>query len=94
MSINAAPRSSFNFAASAITPGSQPASCTDIGNASARFIDRLRVFLFCLIIASLAIISDTTSPAPNFLTRRRKGKSVTPDIGARITGDNNLTGPI
>jgi hypothetical protein len=49
---------------------------------------------FCRIIASLAIISDTTSPAPLCFTRRRNGRSVTPDIGARITGSSSFTGPI
>ena len=41
-----------------------------------------------------AIISDTTRPTPQPLTRRRNGMSVTPDIGARITGLSRLTVPI
>jgi hypothetical protein len=46
------------------------------------------------IRAWLAIISETTSPAPKRLARRRKGKSVTPDMGARITGLSSVIGPI
>jgi hypothetical protein len=42
------------------------------------------------IIASLAIISDTTRPAPSRLTSLRNGKSLTPDIGARMTGSPSL----
>ena len=37
-------------------------------------------------IAQEAIISDTTSPVPSSRARRRNGRSVTPDIGARMTG--------
>src|SRR5947209_14398300 len=36
--------------------------------------------------SSLAVISDTTRPAPSAAARRRNGTSVTPDIGARKTG--------
>src|SRR6266478_5855068 len=45
------------------------------------------------MIASLAIISETTSPAPRRFTSRRKGRSLTPDIGARMTGSSNVTEP-
>src|SRR3546814_9051158 len=45
-------------------------------------------------MASEAIISDTTRPAPLRFTRRRNGKSVTPDMGARITGSSIETEPI
>ena len=44
--------------------------------------------------AALAIISETTSPAPLRLTRRRKGRSVTPDMGARMTGSSSRIGPM
>jgi len=77
-----------------MTCGSQPASCTDIGNSSAQLVD---IFIDCRvwrIIASLAIISETTSPAPSRFTRRRNGISVTPDIGARMTGSLRVIGPI
>src|SRR5258708_8944375 len=43
--------------------------------------------------AWLAIISDTTSDAPRRFTMRRNGRSVTPDIGARITGSSIATEP-
>src|SRR5882757_6286802 len=43
--------------------------------------------------AWLAIISDTTSDAPRRFTMRRNGRSVTPDIGARITGSSISTEP-
>src|SRR5579871_3253311 len=35
--------------------------------------------------SSLAVISETTRPAPSAEARRRNGASVTPDIGARKT---------
>ena len=38
-----------------------------------------------------AIISETTSPAPCCLARRRNGRSVTPDMGARMTGRSSRT---
>src|SRR5215468_10732631 len=38
-----------------------------------------------LIRSSLAVISETTRPAPRPAAIRRKGASVTPDIGARKT---------
>src|SRR5262249_19169074 len=44
--------------------------------------------------SSLAVISDTTRPAPSSAAIRRKGESVTPDIGARKTGLATLTSPI
>ena len=36
--------------------------------------------------AQEAIISETTMPAPNCLAVLRNGRSVTPDMGARMTG--------
>jgi len=47
-----------------------------------------------MIIAREAIISEITKGAPNFFTKRRKGKSVTPDIGARRTLPGNVIFPI
>ena len=94
MSIISAPRSTFSFAASAITSGSQPANWTTRGpcvpSPSAMRSDR-RVFW---IIDLLAIISETTMPPPRRCTRRRNGGSVTPVIGARITGSASETLPI
>ncbi len=94
MSMMAAPRSALSLAASPMTLGSQPASCTDIGASSAQLVIIFMVWRVWRIIASLAIISDTTSPAPSCFTRRRNGMSVTPDMGARITGSSILMGPI
>src|SRR5271166_6571556 len=52
-----------------------------------------KVVRFSRIIAQDAIISETTMPAPCSFARRRNGKSVTPDIGATITGVSILTPP-
>ena len=43
--------------------------------------------------ASLAIISETTTPAPRLAARRRNGASVMPDMGARNTRFGSVTGP-
>ena len=94
MSMIRAPRSALSFAASAMTRGSQPASCTAIGCSSAQLLAIVIDWRVSRIIASLAIISETTSPAPSRLTRRRNGRSLTPDIGARMTGSSRLTEPI
>ena len=93
-SISAAPRSRFSFAASATTSGSQPASCTAIGCSSAAWEAIRNVLRAAWIIAFEAIISLTTRPTPQRLTRRRNGMSVTPDIGARITGLSSRIGPM
>jgi hypothetical protein len=45
-------------------------------------------------MAWLAIISDTTRPAPLRFTSRRNGISVTPDMGARMTGSTKLNDAI
>jgi len=45
-------------------------------------------------LALLAIISETTSPAPKRWTIFRKGSSVIPDIGARKTGFSRRMGPM
>ncbi len=44
--------------------------------------------------SALAVISETTRPAPSRATRRRNGASVTPDIGARITRFGKVRAPI
>ena len=94
MSMIAAPRSALSFAASAITAGSQPASCTAIGNSSGAVRAMVSVRRAARIIAWLAIISETTSPAPWDVTKRRNGRSVTPDMGARTTGLSSATEPM
>src|SRR3954464_10189273 len=43
--------------------------------------------------SSLAVISETTRPAPSDAAKRRNGASVTPDIGARNTRLANSTPP-
>src|SRR3954447_24282189 len=44
--------------------------------------------------SSLAVISDTTRPAPSAAASRRNGASVMPDIGASSTGFAIATLPI
>ena len=93
MSMIAAPRSTFSRAASAMISGSWPASCTAMGNSSAQSVELRMDARAARTISWLAIISDTTSPAPCPRTMSRKGRSVTPDIGARMTGSSMRTGP-
>src|SRR5688572_5470795 len=93
MSMSAAPRSSLSLAASAMTSGSHPASWTAMGYSSGEFSAMRMVWRDSRIIAWLAIISETTSPAPSRFTRRRNGMSETPDMGARKTGSSIRTGP-
>jgi hypothetical protein len=81
-------------AASAITAGSQPASWTAIGCSSGSERSMRRLWRVSRIIACEAIISETTSPAPKRLTRRRNGRSLIPESGARITGASSRRGPI
>ena len=76
-----------------MTAGSQPASCTAIGCSSGQVCAIVSDCRVSRIVAWLAIISDTTSAAPSRLTMRRNGRSVTPDIGARITGSSIETEP-
>ncbi len=76
-----------------MTCGSQPASCTAIGCSSAQLVVIVIDWRVWRIIASLAIISETTRPAPKDLTSRRNGRSVTPDIGARMTGSSRAMEP-
>ena len=94
MSMMWAPRSRFILAASAITSGSQPASWMASGCSSSPLIDMRSVLRAARIIALPAIISETTRPTPQRLTRRRNGKSVTPAMGARITGSLRRREPI
>ncbi len=78
-------------AASAIASGSQPASCTEEGPPPATTSAMRIVLRFSRTIAQEAIISETTSPAPRDLAKARKGRSVTPESGARITGLSSVT---
>ena len=64
MSMIAAPRCSLSLAASAITWGSQPASCIDTGSSTGSHIAFWSDWRVSRTIAWLAIISLTVSPAP------------------------------
>src|SRR5438034_4452427 len=94
MSTMSAPAASAILAASAITPGSPPISCTETGRWSqprsiSRNDSRCR-----RTSASLLIISVQASPAPNSRAILRKGASVTPAIGATYTGEVSADEPI
>ena len=93
MSIMSAPRSTASRAASAMAVGSQPASCRALIPPQPSTSAIAMVLRFSRIIAQEAIISDTTMPPPSCLASRRNGRSVTPDIGARITGVSIRTPP-
>ena len=73
--------------------GSQPASWTAIGCSSAQLCAIASDWRVSRIAAWLAIISETTKAAPCRLTMRRNGRSVTPDIGARMTGSSRVIEP-
>ena len=93
MSITSAPSPAAIRAPSAIQRASQPASCTTWvalpGGSNRSWALRLPA-----ASAAQAVISETTRPAPISAARRRKGASVTPDIGASTTGLASLTLPI
>src|ERR1700754_4427538 len=87
------PPASAIRAPSAIQLASQPANCTTCGPipvASQRNRDIGRPLTRSL----LAVISETTSPAPKAAAKRRNGASVTPDIGASSTGVPTAISPI
>ena len=85
MSMMAAPQASAIRAASPIQRASQPANCTTCVRRP-RPSTRSRASGRPSASAALAVISETTKPAPRSAARRRNGASVTPDIGAKITG--------
>ena len=95
MSIRLAPNPSAMRAASAIAAGSQPASWIEFGPSPSTPAIR-KVAWFSRTIAQDAIISETTIPVPSRFANRRNGRSVTPDIGARMTGVSMVTarGPV
>ena len=93
MSIRSAPRSTASRAASAIASGSQPASCSALTPPHPSISAIASVLRFSRTIAQEAIISETTMPPPSRFATRRNGRSVTPDIGARITGVSMRTPP-
>ena len=91
MSTKFAPWPTAMRAASAIAAGSHPANCTALGPPQPSTSAMRSVALFSRTMAQDAIISDTTRPAPCCLARRRNGRSVTPDMGARMTGTSSRT---
>src|SRR4051794_34665352 len=93
MSMMSAPSASAIRAPSAIQCVSQPASWTTCGPIPVAS-QRNRDIRWPLASSSLAVISETTRPAPNSAASRRTGESVTPDIGARKTGVATSISPI
>ena len=87
MSMIRAPCPATMRAASAIQPGSRPASCTAVASSASPSSARARTPGLAATISWLATISDTTSPAPRRATSRRNGRSVMPAIGASRTGE-------
>src|SRR4051812_6594017 len=94
MSMMSAPLSALYFAASAIISGSAPAICTTRGSTSPSWLPRRMVFSEPHRREFDATISETAMPAPIFLQRMRKGRSVTPAMGATISRFRSWTGPI
>ena len=82
MSMIWAPLSTLWRAASAIIFGSAPAICTEIGATSPVWLARRKVLALPYSSEFDVTISETASPAPIFLHNWRKGRSVTPAIGA------------
>src|SRR5882672_7559085 len=74
--------------------GSAPAIWTEIGSTSPSWLARRRVFSLPHSREFEATISDTASPAPNCLHSCRKGRSVTPAIGATNRLFRNVREPI
>src|SRR5574343_1622674 len=62
--------------------GSAPAICTEIGSASPSWLARRWVLALPYSRELDVTISETASPAPSFLHSWRKGRSVTPAMGA------------
>ncbi len=66
----------------------------DVNASALPFGAQARVGAAFAASASLAVISETTRPAPSRATSRRNGASVTPDIGAKITALGSVRLPI
>src|SRR5262252_2853094 len=94
MSMIWAPCSTLKRAASAMMAASAPAICTEIGSTSPSWLARRRVFSLPHRSEFDATISDTARPAPNCLHSWRKGRSVTPAIGATNRLFRNVREPI
>src|SRR5690606_12331300 len=89
-----APRAALNAAASAIMAGSAPAICTATGAISPSWLRRRAVLTLSHRRGLLAAISDTAWPAPSRLHNWRKGRSVTPAMGATSTLLGRVQGPM
>ena len=94
ISMMSAPLPCCSLAASAMLWGSQPTSCIDTGSSIGSHAAFWTDWRVSRMAASLAIISVTLRPEPYFRTSLRNGRSVTPVIGARITGVSMTTLPI
>src|SRR5690606_6697446 len=94
MSIIWAPLSTLYLAASAIILGSAPAICTELGLTSPSWLARRRVLALPQRRELEVTISLTAMPAPIFLQSWRKGRSVTPAMGATTRLFLSLYGPI
>jgi hypothetical protein len=81
-------------AASAIMAGSAPAICTDLGSISPSWSMRRDVLTLSQSLGLEAAISETAYPAPRRLQSWRKGRSVTPAIGATSVLLGRTYGPI
>ncbi len=86
MSIICAPWAALKRAALASISGSPPAICTERGSGSPVWSRRKRDFRVCQRLLSAITISDTARPAPRRRHKSRNGRSVTPAIGATISG--------
>src|ERR1700753_1928714 len=84
MSMMSAPASSATLAPSLIQCAWQRGSCTTGGPMPAASQRNREIGRPCAR-SSLAVISETTRPAPSLAASRRKGASVTPDMGASRT---------
>src|SRR5690606_23133495 len=80
--------------ASAIMAGSAPAICTATGAISPSWLRRRDVLTLSHSRGLLAAISDTACPAPSRLHSCRKGRSVTPAMGATSTLLGRVQGPM
>ena len=81
-------------AISAIMSGSEPKSCTAAGRSSGSICSSSLVFRLLYRTAFALTISVTTQPAPCSRHSTRKGRSVTPAMGASITLFSRTVFPI
>ena len=94
MSMISAPSSALSRAASASCWGSLPTICTDRSPPWALWQRRNEDLREVSSLGSAVSISATAIPAPRPTQSSRRGKSVTPAMGARTTGLANCNAPI